>query len=129
MTSKRIITLAVATAVLASFPACRPHGAEDAAGPRLIREQRMLMGTTFEIQLVTDDGGWGKDAIREAFDEIARTEELLSEWRETSEISAVNQAAGREPVAIGPELFAVVIALPESLHTISGPIWRFPSLQ
>jgi thiamine biosynthesis lipoprotein len=98
--------LAATVSILAASASCGPREAD--RGPQLLREQRLLMGTTFDIQVVTDDRERGALAIREAFDEVARVEDLLSEWRETSEISRVNRLAGREPVAIGPDLFAVV---------------------
>jgi len=77
--------------------------------PRLVSASRMLMGTTFRIQLVTPDADAGNRAIEAALNEVARVEELLSEWKQTSQISAVNRAAGQSSaVAVGPELFDVV---------------------
>ena len=96
-----VTALAAIAALIVAAAAC-------GSGPRLVREQRMLMGTTFDIQVVVDDAAHGKEAIGKAFDEVARVEELLSEWRETSEISLVNRSAGTGPVAIGPELLTVV---------------------
>jgi len=67
------------------------------------------MGTTFEIQVVTTDPRAGAAAIEAALDEVARVEELLSEWKSTSQISAVNRAAGETAgVAVGAELYEVV---------------------
>jgi len=66
------------------------------------------MGTRFEIQLVTDDIAAGRAAIEAAYAEIDRVEQLLSEWRESSEISAVNRQAGQGAVSVGPDLFAVI---------------------
>jgi thiamine biosynthesis lipoprotein len=68
----------------------------------------MLMGTQFGIQVVAADESRAREAIDAAFAEVARVEEALSEWRETSEISAVNRAAGGDPVAVGPELLDVL---------------------
>lgn len=74
------------------------------------------MGTSFQIQIVTSDVPAGKAAIEAAFAEVVRVEELLSEWKETSEISAVNRAAGEsEAIKVGPELFEVI----ERAHEIS----------
>jgi thiamine biosynthesis lipoprotein len=66
------------------------------------------MGTTFEIQVVSADAALAEAAIEAAFAEVERVEDLLSEWSETSEISAVNRDAGDEPVVVGPDLFGVV---------------------
>lgn len=74
----------------------------------VLRDRRSKMGTFFEIQLRAPDAPEAREAIDAAFTEIDRVEALLSEWRETSEISAVNARAGVEPVAVGEDLLAVV---------------------
>ena len=66
------------------------------------------MGTFFEIQAATTDTPTTERAIEAAFVEVARVEALISEWQPTSEISALNREAGKAPVAIGPELMAVL---------------------
>jgi len=76
--------------------------------PQHLRDERLKMGTRFEIQVVARDATTGRAAIDAAYDEIDRLEALLSEWRETSQISAVNREAGRRPVVVGPELLEVV---------------------
>jgi thiamine biosynthesis lipoprotein len=73
-----------------------------------LRDERLKMGTRFEIQLVVEDAEAGRAAIEAAYAEIDRVEDLLSEWRETSEISEVNRQAGRRAVVVGPDLFTVV---------------------
>ena len=80
----------------------------------------MLMGTLFGVKLVTDDPDAGNRVIREAFEEVARVEELLSEWKETSEISEVNRQAGRQAVEVGPELLEVVVRAREISVATSG---------
>jgi thiamine biosynthesis lipoprotein len=55
--------------------------------------------------------------VRAAFEaailEIKRIEALMTTWRPDSEISRINAAAGKAPVAVGEETFAVV---KESVH-------------
>lgn len=79
-----------------------------AARPTRHSGERLLMGTRFVIQVISEDGTRAEGAISAAFDEVARVEELLSEWKETSEISAVNREAGDRAVRVGPELLEVV---------------------
>jgi len=83
-------------------------GGPDPAGPRVFRARQMLMGTYFDIQVVSDRERDAQGSIEAAFAELARIEELLSEWRETSEISEVNRRAGQGAVVVGPELYTVV---------------------
>ncbi|MBI4704662.1 MAG: FAD:protein FMN transferase [Deltaproteobacteria bacterium] len=47
-------------------------------------------------------------ALQAAFAEIQRLERLMTTWRADSEVSAINAAAGKHPVAVGPETFAVI---------------------
>jgi thiamine biosynthesis lipoprotein len=73
-----------------------------------IREERALAGTLYQIDVLTDDEARGRDATQAAFDEVARAEAVLSEWDESSEVSAVNRAAGNTAVRVSPELFGVL---------------------
>ena len=77
---------------------------------RLFKRSRPMMGTIFQITLAGETDSVAEPAVRAALDEIARLENVLSEWREDSEISRINAMAGREPVAVGPDTFAVVEA-------------------
>ncbi len=69
---------------------------------------RDAMGTYVRIQVVGLDDAVANDAIEAAYAEIERLEAILSEWRADSEISAINDAAGVAPVAVGPETVAVL---------------------
>ncbi len=72
------------------------------------KAQRSLMGTIFEISVAEAHTSEKEAALKQALDEIARLETLLSEWQSTSEISKVNQNAGVRPVKVGPEMMDVV---------------------
>jgi thiamine biosynthesis lipoprotein len=74
----------------------------------VLKDRRAKMGTTFEVQVRVSSPEAGRGAIDAAFDEIDRVEALLSEWKETSETTALNRAAGRAPVAIGDDLRTVL---------------------
>jgi thiamine biosynthesis lipoprotein len=79
--------------------------------PAMTGGDRQLMGSPWHIGISgARDPAAARAAIERAFDEVARLESLLSEWRPTSEISQVNAAAGGAPVRVGPELLACVKA-------------------
>jgi FAD:protein FMN transferase len=80
------------------------------AQPTLQKAERRLMGTIWAITLVSEDAVKARSAAARAFDEIARLEQSLSEWRPDSDISHVNQQAGIAPVKVAPELIACVKA-------------------
>lgn len=82
-------------------------GCNDRA-PATLKDARVKMGTRFSIQLVADDAAAGRSAIDAAYDEIDRVEALLSEWKDDSEITALNRAAGAGAQAVGVELFEVL---------------------
>jgi FAD:protein FMN transferase len=67
-----------------------------------------LMGTIADITAVAPTEAIAQDAITAGFHEIRRLEQLLSTWIKTSELSRVNAAAGRDPVAVSPETFALL---------------------
>lgn len=73
-----------------------------------LRGERRLMGTSFEIRVVTDDPVRGCVGIDAAFAEVAREEALFSEYQDTSDISAINHAAGGAAVEVDPEVFSLI---------------------
>ncbi|MBM3789455.1 MAG: FAD:protein FMN transferase [Acidobacteria bacterium] len=81
-----------------------PHGGSSLH----FREERALGGTLYQIDIWADDEGAARAAMDEAFQSVSDNESVVSEWQESSEVSAVNRAAGREPVAVSPELLGVL---------------------
>jgi FAD:protein FMN transferase len=75
---------------------------------QIYERSQLLMGTTVDITVVSTDEAKAHDAISAAFGEIRRIDALLSTYREDSELSKVNQAAGSQPVSVSPEVMAVV---------------------
>ena len=73
-----------------------------------VREKQTKMGSPFEITAVHADPDLARAAIAAAWQEIDRLEDMISSWRQTSETSAVNRAAGVEPVAVSPELYGLI---------------------
>lgn len=77
---------------------------------RLFTRSRPMMGTIFQITVAGDTDEHAEPAVRAALDEIARLEDVLSEWLPGSEISRINEHAGDRPVEVGPDTLAVVKA-------------------
>src|SRR5947209_9635505 len=64
-----------------------------------------MMGTIWNIEVV--DHGRAREAraaIQRAYEELARIDALMSEWRPESPISQVDAAAGRHAVEVPQEL-------------------------
>jgi thiamine biosynthesis lipoprotein len=102
-------------ACAAALPAAAlPAGCQDltpdrpAGSAHHLRGARQLMGTSFQVRVVTPDLAGGCAAIEAAFAEVAREEALFSEYQPASEISAVNRAAGVAPIKVDAEVFGVL---------------------
>lgn len=112
------------------------YGETEAAAATL-KDQRMAMGSRFEITAVHPDAAQCQKAIDAAYAEIERIEAVISEWRETSTVSEINRKAGVEPVVVSRELFNLTRrslrvssltggAFDITFHTV-GRLWNFKS--
>ena len=76
-----------------------------ASGARaLVDRTQLVMGTTLTIRAYAPSDAAGSTAIDAAFAEVARLEEILSTWRDTSEVSRLNRDAGGPWQRASPEL-------------------------
>jgi thiamine biosynthesis lipoprotein len=74
----------------------------------LVRRAQMHMGTLVTIRAVAKTQPAAQAAITAGFEEIHRLEQMLSTWIQSSDLSKVNLAAGREPVGVSPETMALL---------------------
>lgn len=79
-----------------------------------LRVHRQIMACRFEIVLPGEAGG-ATPLAREALDYADRLEEVMTIFRDTSELSRVNRGGHAGPVVVGPVLFAV-LALCAEVH-------------
>jgi thiamine biosynthesis lipoprotein len=75
-----------------------------AATPKLYTTTHPAMGTEFTLYLYSNSASNAATASDEVFDEIDRIEQLLSNYRDSSELSRINQNAGIAPVTTDPEM-------------------------
>jgi len=73
-----------------------------------IRRTQFIMGTLVEITVSHADTNVVHLATTQAFDEMKRVEALMSTYLPDSEVSQINNAAGKEAVAVSPELLKVI---------------------
>ena len=76
--------------------------------PVQIRETRPLMGTAVEIALEGTDDARLRQAMNEAYREMTRLSDMMNHYNPQSVVSAINDAAGKQPVAVPPELMQVL---------------------
>jgi FAD:protein FMN transferase len=75
--------------------------------PDLKKVERSVnaMGTTFTIDMYGTDVGQMQSASEQAFDEVKRLDQMLSNYIPDSELSRVNAGAGDQPVEVSREFF------------------------
>lgn len=69
---------------------------------------KYLMGTTVETTARSSDVNSCREALTDAYEEMQRVENVLSCQKDSSEISAINRAAGIHPVKVGYETLEMV---------------------
>ncbi|MBO6575970.1 MAG: FAD:protein FMN transferase [Rhodothermales bacterium] len=81
-------------------------GAQTVLAQQLVRERRPAMGTTVSVLLYAPSSEAAAPHLEAAFAEIERVEQLLSDYREDSELSRLNRATG--PVTVDPEMLRLL---------------------
>jgi thiamine biosynthesis lipoprotein len=96
-------------------PAAPPAAAPARPGPPVRKDGTIYaeteqMGTRMSINVFVGDGAPADAgaAIEAASAEIERIEQIMSEWRPTSELSQLNDAAGGAMRPLSPELYEVL---------------------
>src|SRR4051794_9771684 len=93
-----------------------------AAEPRLQRftYDEPHMGTRFKIILYARDAVTADQAAKAAFQRIAALEDIMSDYRPTSELMRLCQQAGGAPVHVSEELFYVLSLAQEVARRSEG---------
>ena len=87
--------------VLAVFVSSCNHSA---AAPQLTERSRLSMGSTLRVAVWTGDQSETVAAIEEVFGEFDRLENLMSVWRDGSDVVRINKAAGAHRVPASAEV-------------------------
>ena len=83
-----------------------PTRATDAA-TAFVHKKKYAMGTVFEIVAYDSSPGHAAAAIDQAFKEIVRLDELLSNYNPDSELSRLNRTAHFQPQAVSADLYRI----------------------
>jgi FAD:protein FMN transferase len=78
--------------------------------PRTVQKTEAIMGTDVTVTVVARPGQDGAAAIDAAMAEIKRFDAMMPLYKDTSEITRVNLAAGKHPVPVSPEMIEAVEA-------------------
>jgi thiamine biosynthesis lipoprotein len=74
------------------------------------RQFRYLMGTSVQVQVSGADAATRSAAIEEAYAAIAEIDRLMSNYRDDSELSAINRGAAIAPVRVSDPMLSVLEA-------------------
>jgi FAD:protein FMN transferase len=88
--------------LIAGFTACRRTAG--VSGARLIERTVPSMGTELRISVWTSNEQGVDKAFEAIVTEFDRLEDVMSNWREDSEVQRINAAAGKHPVPISSEM-------------------------
>jgi FAD:protein FMN transferase len=91
-----------AGAALSSSP--KEDKAQQAKRVELVRK---TMGTRFHVQAYVH-GAEQERALAAALDEVERLNDLWSPWEAASDVARLNASAGRAPVKVAPETYALI---------------------
>ncbi len=97
-----------------------PQAPVATSSPAVVKRAQMHMGTLVTVTAVAPMDAQAQQAVAAAFREIHRLEELLSTWIPASELSRVNDSAGREAVTVSPETFELLARSKEIAELTQG---------
>jgi thiamine biosynthesis lipoprotein len=78
------------------------------------------MGTLMRIKIYASNEDAAKQALRAAFDRIARLDDDLSDYKPESELNRITTTAVHHPVPISPDLFRILAASQELSQSSDG---------
>ncbi len=92
------------------------------ARTRTVQKTETIMGTEVTITVVAQSREEGEAAIDAGMAELRRLDAMMSLYKDTSEITKVNLAAGKTPVKVSPEMIEVVEQAAE-ISRVSGGVF------
>lgn len=90
--------------------------------PKTIQKTESIMGTAVTITVVARSHEEGEAAIEAGMAELRRLDAMMSLYKDDSEITRVNLAAGKKPVKVSPEMIEVVEHAAE-ISKLSGGVF------
>jgi len=75
---------------------------------RTVQKTETIMGTQVSITVVARDRDQGEAAIEAGMAEVRRFDDMMSLYKDSSEITEINRAAGKRPVRVSPEMIEIV---------------------
>lgn len=99
---KKKVSIVVAFIIILLISGCF---ASRISAPKVYKETQFLMDTMIEI---TAYGPNAEEAVKAAFEEFRHLHSVTNNFDENSQLSRINQMAGKEKVAVDPELVKII---------------------
>ena len=94
-----------AAVALASAQACQSGGRNQ---PPFVHKKKYVMGTVFEIVAYGESPEQASDAIDQAFQEIVRLDDVMSDYKADSALSRLNHSSHSTPQTVPPDLYRII---------------------
>lgn len=114
---------------------CGVACASEPAVPRMVERSRLSMGSQLRIGVWTTDEARAVETFEDIFKEFDRLENLLSVWKDGSDVIRMNRNAGVAPVPVSEDTITVLKEAAEASVITRGKfditfgaltdIWRF----
>src|SRR5215469_12714232 len=75
---------------------------------QIVYRKKYIMGTVFEIAAYGESSEQTSIAIERAFQEIIRIDDVMSNYKPESALSALNRSAQYHPAKVPPDLYRVI---------------------
>ncbi len=98
------VVLLSASVALASAEASQPPPVHQ----RFVHKKKYVMGTVFEIVAYGESMKQASSAIDQAFREIVRLDEVMSDYKPDSALSRLNHSSHSVPQSVPPDLYRVI---------------------
>jgi len=92
---------------------CAALSAASCSRSRTMQKTEPIMGTNVTITVVAPTAAQGEAAIEAGMAELKRFDAMMSLYKDSSEITAVNKAAGKRAVKVSREMIEIVTAANE----------------
>ena len=100
-----LVVACLSSSILSSAVVAEAHRASQKAPVQLYSMDHPAMGTMYSLYLYAHSRAEADADAAQVFNEIDRVEDLLSNYRETSELSRINREASTSAVTTDPETF------------------------
>ena len=90
-------------AVLTATSACAQHQPIS-----MYHQKKYVMGTVFEIVVYDSSAARANDAMEQALQEVVRLDAVMSNYKNDSELSALNRTANEHAQRVSPDLYRVI---------------------